>query len=148
MLDERLRHVLFSMNFVNLYRSLEEEFRNSDANANYIPSQKEVLEILESRKYKARYFKSEKFYKIAEIVNGTLVQLNLAFPGSGHKIECILHVENKTVSLKDGGPFTLLVSQLTEHAQGAKNIPFSDRAQLERAMDGVLFIYESIKKLF
>jgi hypothetical protein len=146
MLEERLKIILNESNFVSSYKSLQEEFEAPAKNAEYVPSQKDVLEILNSKNYKAQYFASEKFYKIADTVNGTLVQLNLAFPGSGHKIECILYVENKNENLKGGGPFTLLVSSLTDNEYQAKRIPFSNKDQLEKILDRILIMYESIKK--
>ena len=139
-----LREVLERVDLVATYRALETRHAANTGQLRRRVSDPDVLGLLTALGYDASYDRRERFFKIVSSVGATKVQLNLALPGSGHVLECILFVDDKKRKIRGGGPFTLLVSHLTEGASTAKRLPFSTKDELSGLLAAVMELYERI----
>jgi hypothetical protein len=142
-LNNKLRPVLDKIDFVNRYRSLSNKFRfESPYFSNY--SNEKVIEIMNNLGYKAKYMKSENFFKIQESEIDFQFQFNISIKNG--IVELIWDVLKSKQRLQIGGPWGMITQLFNLNYDERIKLPvFRNYEDLEEILKEAFSIYEDFK---
>ncbi|QAA34639.1 hypothetical protein [Clostridium manihotivorum] len=138
-----VREALFKIDFVKRAKELTQNYSFDRENSFECYDNDNVKSIFDELDYKVKYYKKEKFFKVAEKIKDKKIQFNICLKYGYVEMGWYLFRDNKYYN---GSVWSMMKESLEDDGENLKDPCFHNYEELKEILKEAFLMYEDFKK--